>query len=72
VPPTTVPIADPLFPPKQETFVLEEIDAVGPLRLLTVTPPVTVHPLPSVTVTEYPPAAKPVAVAADPPDGDQK
>lgn len=62
VPPVAFPLAVPLQSPKQVTFVEEAIDAVGDPALGTVTLKLAVHPLASVTVTAYVPAARPVAV----------
>ena len=56
-------VADPSDPPSQDTFVIEEIVTVAAPILLTVTMPVTTHPVASVTSTLYPPAANPVAVS---------
>jgi hypothetical protein len=55
------------------TWVEDEIDAAKGLDAdATTTFFVTVHPFVSVTVTEYVPAANPVAVEPVPPEGDQE
>jgi hypothetical protein len=46
-----VTVAEPLHPPKQETFVEAEIEADPPAAEVTVTVAVRVQPLASVTVT---------------------
>jgi hypothetical protein len=51
VPPTTATVADPLLPPKQETFVEAEMEAEGPPELIIVAVAVLVQPFASVTVT---------------------
>jgi len=70
VPPVTVTVADPLFPPPQLTFVCV-VESVNAADEVIVTECVERHPLTSVTVTVYDPAHKPEAVAALPPDGAQ-
>ena len=62
LPPAGVTVAVPLLPPLQETGV-DDDDAVRTAGSLTVADAVAVQPLMSVTVTEYVPAARPVAVA---------
>src|SRR6476646_4191662 len=62
LPPETVTDADPLFPPKHETFEITVVDAVGDKLLFTATEFVLVQLLLSVTVTVYDPAGRPVAV----------
>ena len=69
VPPIVVTVELPLFPPKQETFTEDTIDAVGEPALTIVTVDVMEQPLASVIVQVYEPAANPVAVAAFPPEG---
>jgi len=55
------------LPPKQAIEVCDS-EEVGPPRLATFTGAEFWHPLRSVTVTEYAPAARPVGFAdADPP-----
>jgi len=44
-------VADPLFPPKHDTLVLDVIDAVPPDAFEMVAVAVVLHPLASVTVT---------------------
>jgi hypothetical protein len=62
-----------LLPPLQETLVDDAKDAAkGVDPDATTAFFVTVHPFASVTVTEYVPAANPVAVAPVPPEGDQE
>ena len=55
-------MAVPLEPPLQETGV-DDADAVSTAGSVTVADAVAEQPLLSVTVTEYDPAARPVAVA---------
>ena len=50
-PPLAVTVADPFVPPKQETFVVAVIFAVGAPALAMVVVAVRVHPFASVTVT---------------------
>ncbi len=69
VPPVIVPVADPLFPPLHETFVLEAIDATPPDVLETAAVTVNVHALRSVTVTVYVPASMLVIVCVVCPPG---
>jgi hypothetical protein len=69
VPPATDTVADPLLPPKQETFVDDVMVAVAPAALVTFTVRVIVQPLASVTVTVYTAETNPVAVDPVPPDG---
>jgi hypothetical protein len=52
VPPPGVTVAEPLFPPKQETLVVAEILAVTCAGCVIVAVVVTEDPLASVTVTE--------------------
>jgi hypothetical protein len=68
LPPEIVTEAEPLFPPKHETFEITVVLAEGDKLLLTATEFVLVHPLLSVTVTVYEAAVNPVAVAAVPPE----
>jgi hypothetical protein len=58
------------LPPKQETFTVEVIVTLGDPALGTLTDAVKVHPFTSVIRHVYGPAARPVAVAALPPEGD--
>jgi len=51
VPPATETVADPLFPPKHDTFVDAVIVAVVPAAFVTLTVLVIVQPFASVTVT---------------------
>ena len=69
--PLTVTEADPFVPPLQATFVCD-VPTVNAAGCVTVYDLVAVHPLASVTVTVYVPAASPVAVAPVPPDGAQE
>jgi hypothetical protein len=69
VPPTTTTVAEPLLPPKQETFVVAETEADGPPEFTMVAVAVVEQPCASVTVTVYGPASNPVAVAPVPPVG---
>jgi len=69
VPPATETVAEPLLPPKHETFVEAVIVAVAPAAFVTLTVLVIVQPFASVTVTVYIADVNPVAVAAVPPDG---
>jgi hypothetical protein len=50
-PPPGVTVAEPLLPPKQETFVVAEIVAVTCVGCVIVAVVVTEHPFASVTVT---------------------
>ena len=68
-PPVGAAVAEPLFPPKQVTLLLDVIDAVIPPVLVTTATAVTVHPPTDVTVTVYEPAASPLAVVPVPPLG---
>ena len=65
LPPATIAVAVPVFPPLQNTFTCEVVTAIlfdgAVISTLAVCD--TVHPLLSVTVTTYPPIASPVAVA---------
>jgi len=61
-PPEGVIITEPFDPPLQETLVIAVVAVIG-VAWVIVTLAVVVHPLPSVTVTVYDPAARPVAVA---------
>ena len=61
LPPAGVTVAVPLLPPLQETGV-DDADAVRTAGSVTVADAVAEQPLLSVTVTEYVPAASPVAV----------
>ena len=63
VPPLAVTVADPLVPPKQLTFVLEEIkvDKAADGSVM-VTVAVVLQLLSSVTVTVYVPAESPLAI----------
>ena len=63
VPPVEVAVAEPLAPPLHNTFVCAEIDADTAVGCVIVTVADAVHPLASVAVTVYAPAANPVAVA---------
>ena len=65
-------MADPLFPPAQETLAEAVMAAVAGVVLPTVTCAVVVQPSASVTVTEYAPPASPVALLPLPPEGDQE
>ena len=69
VPPAMVTEAEPLVPPKHETFDTTFVVAVGDKLLFTATELVEVQPLLSVTVTVYDPARRVVAVEAVPPEG---
>jgi hypothetical protein len=62
LPPLCVTVAVPLEPPLQDTGV-DVADAVSTAGSVTVVDAVAEQPLLSVTVTEYDPAARPVAVA---------
>jgi hypothetical protein len=63
VPPVAVTVADPLVPPKQLTFVLEEIKADKAADgSVMVTVAVVLQLLSSVTVTVYVPAESPLAI----------
>jgi hypothetical protein len=69
VPPVIDTVAAPLLPPLHDTLVCDdnvETNAVGCVNVATF---VLVHALASVMIQVYVPAAKPVAVAAVPPDG---
>jgi hypothetical protein len=70
VPLETVTVAVPVLPPLQRTLVVE-VNALIAVGWVTVVVAVAVHPLESVTVAVYVPAASPVAVAAVPPLGAQ-
>lgn len=72
VPPLTETVAAPLLPPLQETWVVLDTDPLSELGCDTVAEAVVVHPLASVTVAVYVPAARPEAVADVPPDGDHE
>jgi hypothetical protein len=63
VPPEGVTLADPLLPPLQDTLVKVEAEAVRVVGWVTVVLEIAVQPCESVTVTEYVPAVRPVAVA---------
>ena len=63
-------VADPSFPPKHKTSV-DTADAVSSGGSEIFADVTTVHPLASVTVTEYVPAYNPFAMDAFPPAGDQ-
>ena len=63
VPPTADAVACPFSPALQLTLASTIADAVSVAGSLMVTEAVSVHPLSSVMVTVYVPAARPVAVA---------
>jgi len=67
VPPVADAVADPLAPPKHETFVGVPIDATKAVGCVMVVVSVSVQPLASVIVTVYVPAANPELIAAVPP-----
>lgn len=71
VPPEPAAVALPVLAPLQLMFVCDEMLAVGAPAFPIVTVVVAVQPFPSVPVTVYVEAAKPVADAALPPEGDQ-
>ena len=62
VPPTGVAVASPFASPHAGATVSAAVQ-VGPAISVKVATQVVVHPLSSVTVTIYTPAAKPVATA---------
>jgi len=70
VPPLVVAVAVPFAPPLHVTSVEAEMAATGPATFETETAASVVHPCASVMVTEYAPAARLLAFAALPPDGD--
>ena len=70
MPPLSVADMAPLDPPKQDTFVVVNILTDGPELSLIFTMFDEVHPFPSVILTVYEPAPRPVAVEAFPPLGD--
>ena len=70
VPPVADAVADPLAPPKHETFVGVPIDATKAVGCVMVVVSVSVQPLASVIVTVYVPAVNEEAVAEEPPPPD--
>jgi hypothetical protein len=61
--------AEPSLPPLHNTLVEDAITALTLPDVLTLAMEVTEHPLASVMVQVYDPAARPLSVAAVPPDG---
>jgi hypothetical protein len=70
VPPVEDAVADPLFPPKQETIVGTPMETTGEPALGTTAVAESTQPFASVNTTVYVPAMSPVAVSAVPPEGD--
>ena len=67
VPPEAEAVASPSFPPLQPTLSSTDAAAKSDVGSVKTTEAESVHPLASVIVTEYVPAAKPVSVADVPP-----